>query len=85
MKKLVLLLSFVFVLGIAAVNANDNTTMIKKEPVKTEKKVIKPVGKKIETASTTTTKKKPVVKKKRVKKVAPKTEIKKEAPKTMSK
>jgi len=36
MKKLVLLASFVFVLGLVAVNAQDTKKVVKKEAVKTE-------------------------------------------------
>jgi len=45
MKKLVLLLSFVFALGLVSVNAQNANKVVKKEPVKTEqpakKKVVK--------------------------------------------
>jgi len=58
MKKLVLLLSFVFVLGLAGVNAQENKTVTKKEPVKTEqpakKKVVKANKGKKKAAATTT-------------------------------
>ena len=36
MKKLVLLASFVFVLGLVSVNAQDTKKVVKKEAVKTE-------------------------------------------------
>lgn len=45
MKKLVLVLSFVFALGLVSVNAQNANKVVKKEPVKTEqpakKKVVK--------------------------------------------
>jgi hypothetical protein len=44
MKKVVLLLSFIFVLGLVGVNAQD-TKAVKKEPVKTEQKAKKKVVK----------------------------------------
>lgn len=61
MKKLILLLSFVFVMGLVSVNAQVKKTMVK-EPVKTEqtamnhakKKVTKPAIKKEVKASKTT-------------------------------
>lgn len=65
MKKLVLALSFLFVLGLVSVNAQDKKKEVKKAPAKTE--VTAPVAK----AATTPTKNK-VVKGKKVKKtVAP--------------
>jgi hypothetical protein len=45
MKKLVVLLSFVFVLGIISVSAQDTKKDTKKAPVKTEKVATKPVEK----------------------------------------
>lgn len=76
MKKLVLLLSFVFVLGLVSLNAQDKKKTITKEAVKTEKVAKKPVEKKIE-ATKTTTKDKPVVKKKKGKKVEKKAPVNK--------
>jgi hypothetical protein len=74
MKKLVLLLSFLFVMGLISVSAQEVKKTMKKEPSKTEKVVKKADEKKIETA---TTKDKPVVKKKKGKKVEKKAEPKK--------
>jgi len=45
MKKLVLLLSFVFVLGLISVNAQDTKKDVKKAPAKTEKVAPKPAEK----------------------------------------
>jgi hypothetical protein len=45
MKKLVLALSFVFVLGLIAVNAQDQKKEVKKAPAKTEAPAAKPVKK----------------------------------------
>ncbi|MEI7522987.1 MAG: hypothetical protein WCJ95_01585 [Mariniphaga sp.] len=42
MKKLVILLSFVFVLGLISVSAQDTKKEVKKAPVKTEKVGVKP-------------------------------------------
>jgi len=43
MKKLVLLLSFVFALGLVSVNAQNANKVVKKEPVKTEQPAKKKV------------------------------------------
>lgn len=43
MKKLVLLLSFVFALGLVSVNAQNANKVVKKEPVKTEQSAKKKV------------------------------------------
>jgi len=59
MKKLVLALSFLFVLGLVSVNAQDKKKEVKKAPAKTE--TVAPAAK---TAS------KPAVKAKKVKKEA---------------
>ena len=42
MKKLVLALSFLFVLGLVSVNAQDKKKEVKKAPAKTEKAAVKP-------------------------------------------
>ena len=64
MKKLVLLLSFVFVLGLVSVEANNNQKEVKKAPAKTEQttkktakphKAVKKVKKGSKTAKTTST------------------------------
>ena len=67
MKKLVLALSFLFVLGLVSVNAQDKKKEVKKAPAKTE--VAAPAAKAATTPATTA---KPAVKGKKVKKtVAP--------------
>jgi len=67
MKKLVLALSFLFVLGLVSVNAQDKKKEVKKAPAKTEK-----VAPAKAAAAPATTPVKPVVKGKKVKKeVAP--------------
>ncbi|MEI6678289.1 MAG: hypothetical protein WCL21_06760 [Mariniphaga sp.] len=45
MKKLVLALSFLFVLGLVSVNAQDKKKEVKKAPAKTEKAAVKPAEK----------------------------------------
>ena len=67
MKKLIFALSFVFVLGLVSVNAQDKKKEVKKAPAKTE--VAAP-------AAATTPAAKPAVKAKKVTKVA---KVKKEA------
>ena len=83
MKKLVLALSFVFVLGLVAVNAQDKKKEVKKAPAKTE--AAAPAAKasaapaKAAAAPAADAKKKPAVKAKKAdaaKKVAPATDKK---------
>ncbi len=45
MKKLVVLLSFVFVLGLISVSAQDKKKEVKKAPAKTEATAVKPAEK----------------------------------------
>ena len=71
MKKLILLLSFVFVLGLVSVEAGNNNSVVKRTPPKTEQTAKKTAkshksGKKVKkgtkagkTAKTTKTAKKP--------------------------
>jgi hypothetical protein len=71
MKKLVLLLSFVFVLGLVSVSAQDKKKEVKNTPVKTEKAAVKPAEK-----AKPVEKAKAGEKVKKTKHVAPKTEKK---------
>ncbi len=67
MKKLVLALSFLFVLGLVSVNAQDKKKEVKKAPAKTE--AAAPAAK-AATAPAATPAAKPAVKAKKVKKEA---------------
>ena len=70
MKKLVVLLSFVFVMGLISVSAQDKKKEVKKAPAKTEQTAVKPAekAKPAKVAETA----KPADKAKKTKKVAPK-------------
>lgn len=70
MKKLVLALSFLFVLGLVSVNAQDKKKEVKKAPAKTETAA---------PAAATPAAAKPAVKAKKVKKQTAATPAKKEA------
>lgn len=72
MKKLVLALSFLFVLGLVSVNAQDKKKEVKKAPAKTE--IVVPV-KKDAVAPVKKDAKKKVVAKKKIATTAPKKEV----------